>query len=159
MHQRIKMNVRPKYRTKQREILLSYLEQVPGVHINVSDVCEYFRSQGSPIGQSTVYRQLECMVDEGIVSKYIIDANTPACFEYIGAHAHESGEVCFHCKCEKCGKLIHLHCEELESIQAHLLEHHGFTLNPMRTVFYGLCEECRSAGKPETEKENQAEKS
>ena len=137
--------VRPKYRTKQREILQKYLEKMPGVHINVADVCEYFHSQGNPIGQSTVYRQLECMVDEGLVSKYIIDANTPACFEYIGEHAHKCGEHCFHCKCEKCGRLIHLHCEELEAIQSHLLEHHNFTLNPMRTVFYGLCGDCSSA--------------
>ena len=47
--------------------------------------------------------------------------------------------------CEKCGKLIHLHCEELEGIGEHLLKDHGFTLNSMRTVLYGICEDC--AGK------------
>ena len=37
------MNSRSKYKTKQREILLDYLESVPGVHITASDVCEYFK--------------------------------------------------------------------------------------------------------------------
>jgi Fur family ferric uptake transcriptional regulator len=99
---------------------------------------------GSPIGTATVYRQLERMVDEGLVQKYTIDANTPACFEYVGADSH-AGEACFHCKCEKCGRLIHLHCEELQGLSEHIREHHGFRINPMRTVFYGLCDACREA--------------
>ena len=136
------MNSRCKYKTKQKEILLTYLRTVPGVHITASDVCEYFKNQGVAISQSTIYRHLESLVDEGVLSKYIIDANTPACFEYIGADSHGNAEVCFHCKCEKCGKLIHLHCDEMEEIQGHLYKEHRFRLNPMRTVFYGLCEDC-----------------
>lgn len=136
------MPSRSKYKTKQREILLEYLESVPGIHITASDVCAYFKEQGASIGQSTVYRQLERLVEEGIINKYIIDANSPACFEYVGRDSHEAGEFCFHCKCEKCGKLIHLHCDELEAIQDHLHEEHQFRLDPVRTVFYGLCETC-----------------
>ncbi|HAG69272.1 MAG TPA: Fe2+/Zn2+ uptake regulation protein [Lachnospiraceae bacterium] len=136
------MNSRSKYRTKQRELLLGYLETVPGVHITANDVCAYLREQGASIGQSTVYRQLESLVDEGIINKYIIDANTPACFEYVGADEHVDSDICFHCKCEKCGKLIHLHCDELEGVGAHLYEEHRFKLDPMRTVFYGLCDQC-----------------
>ena len=136
------MDSRSTYKTKQRESLLAYLETRPGAHITVGDVCAHFRAQGSAIGQSTVYRQLERLVDEGLVNKYVIDGSSPACFEYVGPDSHADAEVCFHCKCEKCGKLIHLHCDELESIGAHLLSHHGFRLNPMRTVFYGLCEDC-----------------
>ena len=57
------MNARPKYKTKQRDQLLTYLETVPGRHITAGDVCEAFRQDGIPIGQSTVYRQLESLVD------------------------------------------------------------------------------------------------
>ncbi|MBQ9562319.1 MAG: transcriptional repressor [Lachnospiraceae bacterium] len=148
------MNSKSKYKTRQREVLLDYLETMPGRHITVNDVCEYCRDQGKPIGQSTVYRQLERMVDEGLVNKYIIDANSPACFEFVAERPQVDADVCFHCKCERCGKLIHMHCEELNGIAAHLLVHHGFALNPMRTVFYGLCEECREEAadsRPENE--------
>ncbi len=122
--------------------MLDYLESVPGVHVTAGDVCEYLKNRGANIGQSTVYRQLESLVDEGIINKYIIDGNSPACFEYVGADSHAEADICFHCKCEKCGKLIHLHCDELEEIQIHLYEEHRFKMNPMRTVFYGLCEQC-----------------
>ena len=137
------MDSKAKYNTKQREILLSYLKTVPGSHITAGDVCRHFRSKGSAISQATVYRQLEKLVDEGQLNKYIIDAASPACFEYVGADAHVESEVCFHCKCEKCGKLIHMHCDELEEIQSHLSAEHHFKLDPLRTVFYGLCEKCR----------------
>lgn len=132
------------YKTKQREALLSYLMTVPGEHVTAADVCSHFRERGASIGTATVYRHLESLVDEGLVSKYIIDGASPACFEYLGAeHPHGRDEICFHCKCEKCGKLIHLHCDELAGIGAHLAAHHGFAINPMRTVFYGICDACR----------------
>lgn len=136
------MNGRSKYRTKQREMLLGYIESRPGVHITAGDVCEYFRSQGAPIGQSTVYRQLESLVDEGVITKYVVDGTSSACYEYVGADSHADAEVCYHCKCEKCGRVIHLHCEEIEAITEHLLTDHSFKLDPLRTVFYGLCERC-----------------
>lgn len=137
------MDPKSKYKTKQREILINYLKTTSGGHFTAGDICEYFKQQGSPIGQSTVYRQLEQLVDEGLINKYIIDATSPACFEYVGTDCHADGEVCFHCKCEKCGRLIHLHCDDLIEIQSHLLSEHHFTLDPLRTVFYGLCEDCR----------------
>ncbi len=136
------MNTRTKYRTRQKELLLSYLETVPGVHVTAADVCDHFRALGTSIGQSTVYRQLESLVAEGVLNKYVIDQNSPACFEYVGTEGHVEAEVCFHCKCEKCNRLIHMHCEELEEIEKHLLAEHRFRLNPLRTVFYGLCEQC-----------------
>ena len=76
------------------------------------------------------------------MQKYVIDGNTPACFEYVGEHKRAETDPGFHCKCEKCGKLIHLHCEELSQIQDHLRKEHDFQINPMRMVFYGLCSDC-----------------
>ncbi|MBQ3967156.1 MAG: transcriptional repressor [Lachnospiraceae bacterium] len=136
------MSTRLKYKTRQKEMLIDYLSSVEGEHITVNDVCEFFKSQGETIGQSTIYRHLESLVDEGIINKYVIDANSPACFEYMGRESHLAGEVCFHCKCEKCGCLIHLHCDELSEIGKHLYNEHHFKLDPKRTVFYGLCENC-----------------
>lgn len=138
--------MRPVYKTKQKENLVRYLETVQGKHITAADICEYFRLQGENIGLTTIYRQLERLVDEGVVNKYVIDSGSPACFEYVGGAHSCSEEVCFHCKCEKCGKLIHLHCDELKEIREHLFSEHKFRLNPFRTVFYGICDECMKAG-------------
>ena len=136
------MNAKTTYKTKQRQELLRYLKDHQGAHITVGDVCDHFKGVGAAIGQTTVYRHLERMVDEGLVYKYVIDPGTPACFEYMAADSHAGQGVCFHCKCEKCGKLIHLSCEEMQHMQAHLSEEHHFNLDPRRTVLYGICEEC-----------------
>ena len=138
------MSEKNSYKTRQREELLSFLRTTESEHVTVGEVCGHFQRCGCPIGTATVYRHLERMVDEGLVNKYTIDANSPACFEYVGRDSH-AGETCFHCKCEKCGRLIHLHCEELEEIRSHLLGEHGFRLDPRRTVFYGICEACQQA--------------
>jgi len=130
------------YKTKQREALLSYLRTVPGKHVTAGDICAHFASLDAPIGTATVYRQLESLVDEGIVNKYIIDSGSPACFEFVGEDLHRNEEACYHCKCEKCGTLFHLRCEELSGLGEHLSLRHGFSINPMRTVFYGVCADC-----------------
>ena len=110
--------------------------------MTVKDICDYFEIRGITVGTTTIYRQLEKMVSEGLVAKYVVDGTSSACFEYTGDE-EESQAVCYHCKCEKCGKLIHLQCDEVENLKQHMLEHHDFEMNPLRTVFYGLCSECR----------------
>lgn len=132
------------YQTKQMAELKSYLQSLPvGSHVTVNDICAYFKDQGVTIGTTTVYRHLERMVAEGLVAKYTVDGTTSACFEYLGNQEQCHKPACVHCKCEKCGKLIHLHCHEMVSLEEHVLEHHGFEMNPVRTVLYGICEECR----------------
>ena len=131
-----------RYKTKQGEDLLGYLETIPGQHVTVKEILRHFSENGQAIGTATVYRHLDALVDQGFVNKYIIDENSPACFEYIGEH--EPDTVCFHCKCEKCGVLFHMHCEEFNRIREHLLKEHLFVLDTKRTVFYGICEKCKA---------------
>ena len=147
------MGTKAPYQTKLMKQILSYLQTVEGTHVTVADVCCYFKEQGITIGTTTVYRNLEKMVEQGMVAKYNVDGTSSACFEYLGAEEHCHKTSCFHCKCEKCGKLIHLHCEDVVKLEQHLMDSHGFRMDPCRTVFYGLCEECRSAEDGEKESE------
>ena len=101
------------------------------------------------------WRAMERLVDEGLVKKYIIDGTSPACFEYVGEALDSECEACFHFKCEKCGCLIHLHCDELSGLKGHLEEHHHVTLNPMRTVLYGLCEKCSGGSTSEESRQEE----
>ena len=137
------MGSKAPYQTKQMAQLLTYLKTVEGTHVTVADVCSYFKEQGITIGTTTVYRNLEKMVEQGLVAKYNVDGTSSACFEYLGAEEHCHKTVCFHCKCEKCGKLIHLHCEDVVKLRQHLMENHGFQMDSCRTVFYGICADCR----------------
>ena len=123
--------------------ILTFLKSVQGRHVTVNEICDFFREKGISVGTTTIYRHLEKMVKEGLAAKYVVDGSSSACFEYLGAEEHCHKMSCFHCKCEKCGKLIHLHCEDVVKLEQHLMDSHGFRMDPCRTVFYGICEECR----------------
>lgn len=133
------------YKTKQLLEIEDFLKENANKHVTVNDIILFFKEQGKNIGKATVYRHLERMVSDGSVHKYMLDAGDSACFEYI--EDEDLHPVCFHCKCEKCGKLIHLECTELSLIGDHLREEHGFDIDHTRTVFYGTCNECRKEGK------------
>lgn len=129
------------YKTKQRELILSYLKNTDHPHVSAGDIAAHLRSVSS-VGTATVYRQLEKMVEAGLVRKYNLDGG--ACYQYVG-----SAEGCrehFHLKCLGCGTLIHVDCDFLCGLGPHILEHHGFEVDNSRTVMYGMCRECREGG-------------
>ena len=132
------------YNTKHGKEILAFFQLNKNVHLTADDVFSALRSSGSTIGRTTVYRQLDRMVEEGLVNKYFIDENSSACFEFIDAENCCHQPACYHCKCEKCGRLIHMDCHEITELQEHLMQHHHFMIDPMRTVFYGICEACLS---------------
>ena len=141
------------YRTKQQQMILAYLRKTHGKHITVEEIYAHFAKTENPIGIATIYRQLEKLVSQGIVSKYIVDENTAACFSYVGEGCMDENSRHYHLKCENCGKLIHLECEHFSEMESHLLSEHGFSLDPRRTVLYGLCDSCKKENSRESEDE------
>lgn len=131
------------YNTKQKENLLSFLIQNKEKHTNVQEISAYLSSEDTPVGTATIYRQLDKLVELGVVRKYVFDGKTGACYQYIeddkSCHEH------FHLKCISCGKLIHIDCDYLMGVNSHIFEHHGFTVDSSQTVFYGRCAECNKA--------------
>ena len=75
-------------------------------HDSDGDGCRYFDEAGRPVGTATVYRNLEKLMEEGIVAKYSADPSDSACFSYIGSGEECCHPVCFHLKCQKCGHLV-----------------------------------------------------
>jgi Fur family transcriptional regulator, ferric uptake regulator len=128
------------YRTKQAEKILSYMQKMSGAHITAKTIAEYFANVGENIGLATIYRHLNQMVDKGVLKKYMWDRSSGACFQFLPTDKIYSER--FHLKCEKCGKLVHFEGAEFANIQEHLAEKHGFAINHLKTVLYGLCNEC-----------------
>ena len=127
------------YVTVQKDTVLNYLKENPGRHVNARDVYDELKKQEEKIGLTTVYRHLEKLVQEGQVIRSVIDENTPACYGYTGCEDSH----CYHFKCIRCGRIEHIHCDEITILENHLNSEHNFTIMPRMTVFYGLCEECR----------------
>ena len=132
--------MRGEYSTKQREAILGFLKE-NNAHITASDILYHLKNQGYKVSSATIYRALDKFEQEGIVKKMIVGEGTGACYQFV------DGDCCaehFHLKCIKCGKLIHMSCEFLHSMEKHIFEDHGFTISSGRTVIYGVCQECGS---------------
>ena len=133
---------RTNYRTRAQEELLEYLKSEPGRHHTAAEIHNHFAAGEKPIGTATIYRQLERFVEDGSVRKFVLGPGECACYAYAEDRQCSSH---FHCKCERCGRLIHMDCHELQEIRTHLMEHHGFSWDAGKTVFYGICDRCREA--------------
>ncbi|MBO4242615.1 MAG: transcriptional repressor [Clostridiales bacterium] len=132
------------YKTKHQGELIDYLKTIPGKHVTAGEICSCMKANGSTIGTATVYRQLEKLVSEGTINKYIVDEGSSACYEFVPDGEHCKAENCYHLKCSSCGKLIHMECDEVAQLTCHIKEHHGFKVDPKRTVFYGICSDCEA---------------
>ena len=130
------------YKTKQGDEIAAFMRSKPGTHLCISDITEHFRAVGRPIGTATIYRHLDKLVSDGEIARYVTDPSGSACYEYIDRTACH-GPSCFHFKCVSCDRLIHLECSELRHVLGHMETEHGFVIDPMRTVFCGICPDCR----------------
>ncbi|MCI6999565.1 MAG: transcriptional repressor [Clostridiales bacterium] len=128
------------YMTRQQQAVLKCIESCPGGRATAMDLMQMLRQEGQTVGLSTVYRQLEKLVAQGKVHKLLTEEG--ACYQYCDKTVHRD---CFLLQCESCGAIFHMDCSHLGELYGHLLESHGFAINPRRTMFYGLCGKCREA--------------
>lgn len=125
------------YMTRQQREVLRCIESC-AEGAGAVELAELLHRQGSQVGLSTVYRQLERLEQQGLVHKIVTDDG--ARYQY--CDSRHAGRDCFLLKCERCGRMEHLDCSHLGELYAHLLSKHHFVINPRRTLFYGLCEKC-----------------
>jgi Fur family ferric uptake transcriptional regulator len=133
-----------KYNTKQRERILMFLKQNQNSNITADEILKHFSSIGEKIGKATVYRFLNDLVEQNVIKKYMVEGKNCSSYQYIEG---ENCEEHFHLKCEKCNKIIHLECDEFKEVQNHIAKEHNFDLDNIKTVFYGICNDCKTGRK------------
>jgi Fur family ferric uptake transcriptional regulator len=128
------------YMTKQQQAVLRALETAD-TSLSACELMEKLRADGLGVGLTTVYRQLDKLAAGGMVHRIVTDEG--AFYRYCDK---AQGADCFLLKCERCGRIEHLDCSHLGPLYDHLSREHHFTINPRRTLFYGLCQQCSSEG-------------
>lgn len=131
----------PEYNTKQREAILRFFENNGDKHYTAAEIESGLAAMGEKLGKATVYRRLDRLVDEGLVRRFVADDAKSCCYQYAG------GDGCknhFHLKCMSCGELMHIECDYLDEMKAHVLEHHGFMVDISKITICGVCEKCRN---------------
>ena len=139
--------MRGEYSTRQKREMLRFLEERNMRHFSVDDVVFEMQEQGEKIGRTTVYRYLELLAEQGAVRKY---QNAQGVTQYQHVADSAGCDAHFHMMCSKCGNLFHVDCHLMSTLTRHLMEDHGFTLDPRETILVGLCANCRDDGEGST---------
>ena len=126
--------------TPQRTLVWDVLRR-QGSHMSAEEVCCQVQEQFPHVNISTVYRTLELLVGLGLVRETRLGP-TRRFFEVEEEVRHH------HLVCDICGRVGHLHDEDLGTLPEVLRSDHEFTLREL-TVF-GCCEDC-GAARPQAE--------
>ena len=129
-----------KYKTKQHDLILSFLESNANEHFTAEEIYQQLHDSGHSVGKTTVYRHLVQLEKDNKVRKYISDGDNGACYEYINCECSHNEH--FHLKCQWCGDLIHLDCNYLHDLNNHVMSNHNFKIDYTKTVLYGKCSKC-----------------
>lgn len=127
------------YNTRQKKLIEEYIKNYGESHFTVDSVCADLLKNGDRVGRTTVYRFFERLEKDGKLRKYVNERGQSTCYQYINNSECANH---FHLKCEKCGALIHMQCNEMSALSRHIKSHHGFNIDPLKTVLYGVCEVC-----------------
>ena len=135
------------YLTRGYLLVKEVLKSARGAHLSADEIYIALQARGEKIGRTTVYRQLERLVSEGLVRRTVGEGG--ACFSFAGSSCSEH----YHLLCTACGKLEHLSCEKVKTLFRHIESEHGFVIDPSRTTLYGLCAACATASDTAPRKE------
>ncbi len=127
------------YKTKQRDEILKIFENHKDSCFSAKDIFGMVDA-----GETTVFRTLSSLCEEGIIEKYVSGTGThdSSCYKY--NNCNDTDHI--HMMCSKCGKLFHADCKFIKSLEEHFMSEHDFSLDRSKTVIYGLCKDCRNQG-------------
>ena len=125
------------YQTKQKKILLSFLERNSGNPLTIEEIAAGLAGEDAP-GKSTVYRLMNQLVEEGMVRRFSQGSNRHFVYQLLNCHGCEDH---MHCRCVSCGKLFHMDSKTSSSMQK-MLASTGFSLDAGKTTLLGTCNGC-----------------
>lgn len=125
--------------TQQRKIILEAMAQNNDKHLSCDEIFSIITKDNPEIGIATVYRTLllfekldivyKVNFDDGY-SRYELDLGT-------GDHQHH------HLICLKCGKVIEVELDLLESLESEIQKELDFNIVDHNLKFYGYCSDCK----------------
>lgn len=104
-------------------------------HLTSREIFDCIQARLPAVNPSTVYRALERLAQEGVVS--ISDMG-------VGAMVYElvTGESHHHLVCQQCGCIITLQGQEIDALFSRVAAANGYRLVTNHLVLFGVCPAC-----------------
>ena len=129
------MGNRRSYNTKQRTLLVACLEAFSDRYLTVREIEAQMDAEGVHVGSTTLYRNLEQMVERDEVVKF---TGTDGQARYCRAPKKSCGQLV----CLDCGRVQLLDCGMLTDFSDHVRRDHGFQMELGKAMLLGHCADC-----------------
>lgn len=129
----------PKYMTKQRKALLSFLSEHTDEELSARQIAQMLNDDS--ISVSAVYRNLSALEQEGKIRRIAKSGSREVFYQYTDSSFCKD---CLHLSCEKCGKTYHMNMPDADRLVAALAQNDDFAIDKSATVLYGVCRECKN---------------
>lgn len=113
-------------------------------HIDAEQLHRSLRRRGMKISRATVYRNLDLLVECGLVTRQRLGRR-----RYLYEHVH-SGQRHDHLVCTECGRVVEFVSPGISALQGEICRAHGFVPSHHSLQIMGLCNECAEATEDET---------
>ncbi len=124
------------YNTKNRQQLLEIIKNQKDRYIAIDEINATLEKQNIKMSLSTIYRYIDYLQEENLVSQYIDVNDKKSYFRYIGDNPDCKQHL--HLKCTQCGITIHLPPDALnqDNTQDFKIEYNSSIIN-------GICKNCQ----------------
>ncbi len=119
--------------TRQRQAILDHLRRTRS-HPTADQIYDAVRKIIPSISKGTVYRNLQVLIDSGIVS--VLDIRGTLSRYEVRQAAH------YHFRCEGCGRVIDLDLPVDRGLDDRVSKRMGFVVSGHQTEFRGWCAAC-----------------
>jgi Fur family ferric uptake transcriptional regulator len=120
--------------TTARRAVLEEFARTEGLHLSAEELGERVQQRYPEVHISTVYRTLDFLEREGILTRVHVN-NGPSAYHFV-ANAHH------HAVCNQCGDEIELSPSLFRPVATKLLAEHGFVADPSHLTITGICATC-----------------
>jgi len=120
--------------TTARAIILETLETNQN-HMTAYQVYEAVKPRLPSLNMSTVYRSLEYLTHQGLISVADVGVSMPV-YE-AAANTHH------HLVCEGCGNIFVVNHDQVRDFFELIAQEFNFTIHTNHLILFGLCEQCR----------------
>ncbi len=127
--------------TSERLVLLEEVFRQHG-HLDAEQLLERLRLHGHKISRATVYRNLDLLVECGLVRKYRLGQD-----RFLFEHVHR-GQAHNHISCRECGQVVEFVSPAIASLLDEICRAHGFEPDENTVQVLGLCGICARSSRP-----------
>lgn len=123
------------YNTHQRKSLIDFLQNNSSKAFTIEEII----GEIGDISQSTAYRLMTKLVEDGLVHRTVKGNSRSFVYQYINDKTCEGH---LHMKCTDCGKVYHLDSSVTVQIQNDIMSSTNFQVDS-HTVLLGKCSVCK----------------